>query len=236
VLLELSELLACPRCGPPQALVVAVDAMEGRRVVEGRLGCPACDGRFPLRSGVVYLDPDGTAVPVSPPALRSGDPEPSEAEAALADRRIEPRDEAASAGETALLIAALLGGGEDSGCLLLGHGLATTASHVGRLAGGMQVVVLEDPDAHARTPRSGSEGVNRIVTGRAKAFPLLDGRFRGAALLGGEEAECREAARVLSPGGRLAILGPSVDVAAMLADLCFEVLAADGRAAVARRV
>ena len=48
MLLELSEVLACPRCGPPQVMVAVVHESVGHRVTRGFLGCPTCDSRFPI--------------------------------------------------------------------------------------------------------------------------------------------------------------------------------------------
>ena len=45
MLLDLSESLACPRCGPPQRVIVLVERMEGGRVLDGRLDCPGCESR-----------------------------------------------------------------------------------------------------------------------------------------------------------------------------------------------
>lgn len=53
--LELTEVLACPRCGPDHGLIAFVDQMDGRRIVAGRLDCPSCEKRNPIRDGVVYL-------------------------------------------------------------------------------------------------------------------------------------------------------------------------------------
>jgi len=56
--IELTELLCCPRCGPPHGLIALVDRMEERRILDGRLDCPMCEARHAILEGVVYLDPD----------------------------------------------------------------------------------------------------------------------------------------------------------------------------------
>ena len=61
MLLELSEILACPACGPPQVMVAVVHESAGHRVTHGFLGCPACDSRFPIEEGTVHLVPQGVA-------------------------------------------------------------------------------------------------------------------------------------------------------------------------------
>lgn len=53
--LELTQILTCPHCGPPNGLVAFVDRMEERRIVEGRLDCPVCERRHAVRDGTVLL-------------------------------------------------------------------------------------------------------------------------------------------------------------------------------------
>ncbi len=53
--LELTQILICPHCGPPNGLVAFVDRMEERRIVEGRLDCPVCERRHAVREGRVLL-------------------------------------------------------------------------------------------------------------------------------------------------------------------------------------
>jgi len=55
VRLELTEVLACPRCGPDHGLIAFVDQMEGRRISSGRLDCPNCEERHPVVDGVVFM-------------------------------------------------------------------------------------------------------------------------------------------------------------------------------------
>jgi len=52
VFIELVELLRCVREHEPTWLVATCDRMEGRRIVEGMLGCPACQTRYPITDGV----------------------------------------------------------------------------------------------------------------------------------------------------------------------------------------
>lgn len=55
VRLDLTELLACPRCGPDRGFVAFVDRLEDGVIVEGRIDCPECESRHPLRDGVLYM-------------------------------------------------------------------------------------------------------------------------------------------------------------------------------------
>ena len=104
MLLELSEILACPQCGPPQVMVAVVGQARGHLVDSGFLACPGCDSRFAIERGVVDLSRGSEPPPAGP----------TEADAVLA--------------------AALLGVDEGGGHLLFGHGLADVADAVGDLA------------------------------------------------------------------------------------------------------
>ena len=59
---ELVDLLRCPRPHEDTWLVAAAEAMSGRHIVRGTLGCPVCEAEYPIRDGVVlehveYLNP-----------------------------------------------------------------------------------------------------------------------------------------------------------------------------------
>lgn len=53
--LDLTELLACPECGPDRGLVAFVDRLEDGVIVDGRIDCPECERRHAVRNGVLYL-------------------------------------------------------------------------------------------------------------------------------------------------------------------------------------
>lgn len=53
--LELTEILACPNCGPDRGFVVFVDTLEQGAVVQGRLDCPECERRHRMVDGVLHL-------------------------------------------------------------------------------------------------------------------------------------------------------------------------------------
>lgn len=64
--LVLTDVLTCPRCGPEQGLIVLTDRMEGRRILEGALGCPICESKYPIRGGLADLrTSDQAPAPVS---------------------------------------------------------------------------------------------------------------------------------------------------------------------------
>lgn len=85
------ELVDSLRCVVPHEdswLVASADRMDGRRIVEGTLGCPVCRARYAVRDGVAWLGADERQpVPEEPPPA----PEAREADvmrlAALLDLR-----------------------------------------------------------------------------------------------------------------------------------------------------
>jgi len=210
VLLELTEVLACPRCGPPQGLVALVSDVRERRIVRGELGCPACDARFPIRDGVLEMVRERGV---------GGEGHAEEREPGGGDPPW-PEDP-----DLALRLAALLGR-EGGGVVLLEEGSRDVADEVARLLTGTEVIALRT-SAAASGEAAAAPVHSRMVVAHDASRPLLDGRVRGVALLGGAADRLREAARVLGSGGRLVVLLPDDGVAAALAELGFEVLAAD---------
>ena len=65
--IELTDHLRCPREHDEAYLVLLPDRVEGRRVVEGMLGCPVCSAEFPIDAGVVRLGDTPPAPPGAPP-------------------------------------------------------------------------------------------------------------------------------------------------------------------------
>ena len=195
-----------------------VDRMEGRRVRDGRLDCPACESRFPLRRGTIRFDladrdadvPGATDAPSAPAEARGESPAPD-----------------------AVAAAALLGIRHGRGIVVAGPGFAPAAD-LSRLCGGCEVVQLLGPGAGVGTGAAGDAAVTTVAGARTDALPLLTGRALGVVLVDPDPPDIREAARVLVPGGRLVILRPSESRAA-IEDPPFETLAADPRALVARR-
>ena len=212
MLLELSEILACPVCGPPQIMVAVVHESESHRVTSGFLGCPACDSRFEIIAGVVHFSPaDGTAGPE-----------------AMARAPVGPLPE-----DSATLIAAVLELQKGSGYVLFGHGLEGLAQAVAALAEHWEVVSL------GRRAAEGAEGLaslSRLITGDSEPLPLLPGRFDAAAMHGDVVVdEIRHVAAALRQAGRLAIVSPGPAAGEDLREAGLGVLASDARVIVAAR-
>lgn len=211
MLLELSEILACPACGPPQVMVAVVDESHGRYVRQGFLACPACDARFPIDHGDVYLH---------------GSPEtPAPAGSAI------PEDPGSSA-EAATIVGALLGLEQGTGCLLFGWGQDPVAEAVGHLAERWSLIALSSRPAPPN--QTAPPNLNLLVVDAGAPFPVQTGRVWGVTLGGSvSEEDLAEAARVLAPGGRLVILGPEETVAPRLDSAGLQVKVSDPRAVLA---
>ena len=211
MLLELSEILACPVCGPPQVMVAVVHESVGHRVTRGFLGCPACDARFPIEEGTVHLVPQGVAELPNARSAVSG----------------------STSAEAAVLVGAVLDLARGHGHVLLGPELAATADAVAALAEGWEVVSLVNSRPE-EAPESAN--VSRVVVPDVEHLPVLRGRLGAAALGGDPEADrIRAVAAALAPLGRLAIVAPGPGAVAAMRDAGFEVIAADDRVAVASR-
>jgi uncharacterized protein YbaR (Trm112 family) len=124
--LVLTDWLTCPNCGPGEGLIVLAERMEQRRVLDGTLGCPACQRQFPVRQGEADL--------------RVGEP-----------RAVLPGAPNADAGD-AQRLAALLGITEGRGyALLLGHVTAQAAA-LAELVPGLELVAI---NARAQAVQAG---------------------------------------------------------------------------------
>ena len=69
--LQLTDHLTCPACDQAAGLILLADRVEGRRVLAGQLGCPACEARFPVVDGVArFGDTAQVRSQLSVPAMR----------------------------------------------------------------------------------------------------------------------------------------------------------------------
>lgn len=131
---ELTDLFACPRCGPGFGLVLLVHEVEGGRVIRGWLGCPNCRHDYPVDNGVadLRLEPDA---PVHPRPTFHDD-------------------------ELPLKIIALSGLGEEQGFLLLDERLAPAAADLVELAPGLEVIVVRTTPDHSAE----QHGISRVLS------------------------------------------------------------------------
>ncbi len=61
--IELTEILRCPNAHAESYMVAAPLVMDGRRIVRGVVGCPACQAEFPVVDGVAFFGPPGGRAP-----------------------------------------------------------------------------------------------------------------------------------------------------------------------------
>jgi uncharacterized protein YbaR (Trm112 family) len=120
VFIELTDHLRCPAEHPESFLVLLPDAMEGRRVLRGRLGCPVCHASYPIVDGVAEL----------------GDAEPG------AWSGVDPE---APAGPDADGVRAFLGIEGPGGYVGLVGDAARFASGLAALLPGVQLVLINPP-------------------------------------------------------------------------------------------
>ncbi len=175
--LLLTDVLACPRCGPEFGLILLADDLRERRVLQGHLGCPNCREEYPIRHGIADLR--------FPPATESGDSG--------------PLPEASD--ELALRVAALLGVRTPGARVLLVGAGANLAQKLSRLLPAVEVIAL------VRQPGATEQalaGVSLVAV--AAVLPFQLGKLHAAAVLGGAgQAAIGQAAAVLAPGARLLI-------------------------------
>lgn len=70
---ELIDHLRCPAAHEESWLVLGADAMEGRHVMRGTLGCPVCLAKYSIEEGVAHFG--GNAAPARPPSAVQHDDE-----------------------------------------------------------------------------------------------------------------------------------------------------------------
>lgn len=177
--LELTQILVCPHCGPPNGLIAFVDRMEERRIVEGRLDCPVCERRHAVRDGIVRL----------------GD--------AADTGRAGGAGEETTDGDAAPTTAALLGFPEGPEILLLAGGAESIAPALADLRPEAAVVTFGSASIECH-PR-----VYPVVpSGDHPHLPFRPGSFGGAVLTGGRADLVAEIVPALAAGARLVVLAP----------------------------
>lgn len=204
----LTDLLACPRCGPEFGLILRGDRIEERRVLQGLLGCPNCREGYPVEDGFADLR--------APP--RNPLPPVMEPPAAVEDE------------EEVLRIAALLGVKEGPGYLVLVGPSARAAPALADMLERIEVVTVA-PDLRVWDE---APGVSRMAGG--PSLPFFSRRIRGVLLDGDAGAPyVDEALRVVGPGARVAVLRPEQDVRARLMEAGLELVLDEGSAMIVAR-
>lgn len=203
--LPLTDLLVCPRCGPDHGLILLADEISDRRVLAGALGCPRCRERYPVVEGFVDLRVDPVPAAV-------------EAVAAAEDR------------EAAIRLAALLGLAEGIAYTLLVGPSVVHAPALAELIEGLEVVACSESLRGWGEER----GVSRLAAGQLLPFRTYS--MGGVAMTGHDSAGLlAEAARVLSPAGRMLWEPVPVDAEARLTGVGLRVVAREGEVLVAAR-
>ena len=196
-----TDLLACPRCGPEFGLILRADELVARRVITGRLACANCRTQYPVRRGFADLrfPPSG-----------SGSPEPLEAE--------NPRE--------ALRLGALLGEGAGGRPVALVGGVAGQAGPLGGWMEGVELLAVH-ADLSGAEER---EGISRLGAAAGR-LPFLSGSLGGVAVKGADGVyPIPELARVLAPGAGLSCLEPGEDTGPKMeaAGLGLRMMSAEG--------
>lgn len=151
------ELVDSLRCVAPHEdtwLVAAVDRMDGRHIVTGKLGCPVCRREYPIRDGVGWftsVSPAGAAKGLTPAPATSDEDRLTRA-------------------------AALLGLTEPGGIIALGGHWTETADGIAAL-GAAHVLVLNTAPSDAS-----AQEVSALVVD--DKLPFADASLRAVALAG----------------------------------------------------
>ncbi|HEU4559444.1 MAG TPA: Trm112 family protein [Longimicrobium sp.] len=207
----LTDVLTCPRCGPELGLILLADRIDGRRVVEGRLGCANCREQYPIRGGAVDLRVSGAAHPGVGGSDRGGTEDPQEA---------------------AVRLAALLGLADAQGTVLVAGPGAALAGDLAALVPELEVVALAPEPGDL----DGRAGVTPMA-GTTAPLPFRAGKLRGVALTdGADEAALSEGLRVLQPGARLVVENAAQGTGEALARLGAQVILEQEGTVVARAV
>lgn len=217
--IQVTDVLACPRCGGGFGLVLLADRVVERRVLVGELGCPNCRERYPIRNGFADLRTVRRGSRARNPYAGGGPPtEPAP----------EPPAHGPEAGERSTRLAALLGLSEPRRLVALLGPLAREAPGVAALVEGVEIVAADA--ALEAWPESA--GVSRIAID--PGLPILDRTLGAVALSGAADADRLElAARAVAPLGRVVIEDAPADAATRLVEEGMEVLAADAGTIVA---
>lgn len=206
----LSDLLACPSCGPTYGLVLLPHELADGRVRRGVLGCANCRERYPIEGGVADLRTGGSG-----PSGGAEGPGSSSAGPAVGE-------------EAPVRLAGLMGLAEARGTVLVAGPGAVHARGIAELVEGVEVVAVVDGEAPPPADRVSLMRVTEVL-------PLRSGALRGVALTGAYGALLEEGARVLGKEGRLVLDPAPSDATARLESAGLRVVAEEGGVVVAAR-
>ena len=193
---DLIDQLVCPRCGPPNGLLLLAHDVCDRRVRAGEFGCPNCRDRFPVSGGFGDLRPPPRGE--GPEGVVVGGGGAGGAGPAAAAATGGGAVDAGLAGR-ALVVAAALGVTRGPGLICVTDAHRAEAVELARLIQGIEVLVVGWGGRGMA-----AAGVSAFVAG--PRLPLRDGALRGVVADGrGGEGEWGEGRRVLAAGGRIVI-------------------------------
>ncbi len=203
----LSDLLTCPRCGPGHGLITLPDQVRERRVVVGVLGCPNCQGRYPIDGGVADLRTRPTERSEESAASPAPDP------------------------EAPVRMAALLGLDRIGGVVAVAGPAAAYAPDLAQLTDGVEVVALGGSLEEVGAIRG---NVSTLLIDGPR-LPFRDVTLAGIVLAGTARSWLEEANRALRPAARMLIEPPVQELAVRARAIGCAVVLDDPRALVVAR-
>lgn len=177
--IELVDSLRCPRPHEPAWLVLGADRMDGRNVMDGVLGCPVCDARFPIANGMADLRTGAAppAAPAAPAAAPHASPSAPDA-------------------EQAMRLAAFLNLGDARGFAVLAGHWTAQATGVQTITDMHLLLVNPAPGVAIADGTSGILADDRLPVAPGSAYGVALDRSASAALLA-------HAVQGVRPGGRM---------------------------------
>lgn len=175
--IELVDALRCPRPHADAWLVLGADRMDGRNVMDGVLGCPVCDARFPIANGIADL--------------RTGQGAAAAVVASQASAPALPPD-----AEQAMRLAAFLNLGDARGFAVLAGQWTAQATGVQAITDMHLLLVNPAPGVAIADGTSGMLADHRLPVAAGSAYGVALDRAASAALLA-------HAVQGVRPGGRL---------------------------------
>ena len=203
----LTDVLACPRCGPAFGLILVPDEVHERRVASGILACANCRERYRIDDGIADLRA------VTRPPGDEG-----------AHYHADPHD------GRALRLAALMGVSEGPAIVLIAGPDAARAGEIAATVAELEVIAA----GGVGEVRSGA-GVSAVLVG--DALPVVSGKLRAVALTGdAADRFLEEGARAVAPTSRLVLDPGPADAEARLAAAGLRTLAHEGGTIIAARL